>query len=757
MNKITFSAVFIMSVFIYGCGDEASDGGNEGIVSPITYYAQDTIRQTQPKDEYIIDLSNNIDSSDGSTAYIQNVESLDNRAVCKISTIYDNGFKVSANQAVACYYRYTVGSRNRSSRSTVNEENTTALVNVLIGEKTEQLKPISVATTVNSTLTINIIDEQAKYGEEIPSGYTLSDTVLVVGSSSSSVIALTGDDSIRYQPDSDFSGVERILYSYTNGSDVLSGTIDVAVSSKVNTAPVAKYFFYIPKVPNEVAEPIDVFEYISDDDNDVLQLISVYSYDATLNIVNDANSNGNQFDDTVFTFMSDRSGRHSVTYVVSDNKGGFATGVIELYVANVYPDILLTTVEPNLLFTPPYTSDQAYESGVKYTPGPIGNGSESLSGLSTAKHSWKTANAICEARGGKLPSTYALTELYNAFPSGGIFDSYHWPVDVSFWALDASSSTSYQSINMKTGVVTDEPMETQNYVACLTGDIVRAEVVGKEYIDVSTGQPSVTESYELYGYTNDNTPELINNDDVSWSIFINPAYLASFNKTTGELTTYPQIPERSGEATIIGCTPNKVCASKVVELSSKICGVGINDTDRENAAKACIKLAEMNGRIFTSNPSIPFLKRIDFSNYYNEFTEGSGGYGPDKGTFARFRLHGVPKLCQKFNDIRLYERDNWKMVIQDEYKDLYYSNGLVSGGGATSDDPALGMYRKYGWPTRHSYWAAEGSLKTSGWCEKRTLKDGRTERNCPNYILSVGRYNDNGESHPNYASCVSYN
>lgn len=573
---------------LFGCkeqeaSNENTDGGNE--IEAITYYAQDTLRKTSLSKTYNVDLSENVDSSDGSKPVIVSVRSLSSSPSCNVLSVNSKGFQIDARNSKSCTYEYSVGSATTLSKMRAKDASISAMsgvslgvatATVLVGDSSELLKPISATTTVDDSVDIFIKTELAQYGDEIGVGFTLDENSLVLPNASvtgSSASASVGDDSITYTPGLGFSGVERILYSYTDGISVLTGSIDVSVSTTVNTAPNAEYFYYLygdgtQPVPYGETIEIDVKDYISDDDGDTLQLIDVFAYDATLSIPTDFNSNGNNFDDTVFTFSSNNPGRHSITYVVSDNKGGFATGVIDLNVADVYQNILVTTSSPNLLFSPPYTASQAELANLKYAAGPVGDGSSSLDGLSTATHDWVTANGICEARGGALPTITEIQALYSSRPNGGLFSSENWPVDINYWTESGGSEAgSFQSINMSNGNITESaPSSDYNYVACISRESVTVSVLGEEYINVGSDQSSVIELYELEGVQADGTTEIIDNPLVAWSSQIEPPELAQFNNETAELTTFPQAIDTNGTATITGCTKEGICDSKLVNL-----------------------------------------------------------------------------------------------------------------------------------------------------------------------------------------------
>ncbi len=593
-------------VILSGCKQKELSERNDEIdkeVGNVTYFAQDTIRHTPLIDSYYVDLTNSIDSSDGTEANIISVSSLSSSPSCNILKLDDKGFQVNAFEAKACTYQYVVGSKTEynSKNTTKSLERSShvgiATATVLSGDSSELLKPISATTSVNEPLDVFIKEELARYGYTIDIGFTLDTSSLVLPMASitgSLASASPGDDSVTYTPGSGFSGVERLIYSYTDGTNVLTGSIDIAVSTKINTAPNAQYFYYLHQgkypVPYNQKVSINVKDYVSDSDGDELQLIDVFAYDANLSIPIDANNNGNNFDDTVFTVSSDLPGRHSITYVISDNKGGFGTGVIDLTIAPVYHSIIVgnTTPDlPKLFFTPPYTSRQAGLAGLHYVPGAIGDGTFSLNGISTATHDWPTANGICEARGGSLPTVNEMTKLYSNFENGKLFRIHNWPIDLSYWTLDRGSNINeFKTINMQNGSIASSVNSTNIYVACISRDSSTVEILGKDYLNVGSGQPSKVSPYLLEGTNSYGESSVIDNETIIWSSEINPSYLATFDAETATITTNPPSVDEddvSGKATITGCLRTGVCDSKVVDLygfvSSEVYGTPDEDSD----------------------------------------------------------------------------------------------------------------------------------------------------------------------------------
>ncbi|MFH0287195.1 adhesion domain-containing protein [Vibrio owensii] len=772
MRIIYTLSYLVISFSVLGCKqqDVSADTSNEisTETASVTYYSQDAVRKTQLTPIYDVNLTSNMDSSDGSDTRVVSVASLSSSPECEVVGVHHKGFQVSANESMACIYKYGVGSLDTNEAKS-NLSYSTALV--LSGEQVEVIKPISITTAVNEEVSIYIRDELEQYGDEIGIGFTLDTESLVLPTqedTGSLFSANPGEDIITYTPGPDFTGVERLIYSYTDGTSVMTGNIDIAVSTEVNSSPKAQYFYFLydggnKPIPNGEAITIDVKNYISDSDEDVLQLIDVFAYDATLSIPLDSNSNNNNFDDTVFTFQSNLAGRHSVTYVISDNKGGFATGVIDLMVADVYQNILITSVTPNLLISPPYTSRQAESANIKYVAGPEGEGTLSLSGISNAKHDWVVANGICEARGGELPKASDMQALYESNANGDLFSLHNWPLDSRYWTATVGDETSsFQSIDMSDGTInSNSPSSGYFYVACLSSEAVSVNVLGEDNLSIvgGDGQPIAIYEYQLQGVQANAITSIIDNLLVTWTSQVSPTDLAKFDSSTGELTVFPQSENITGKAIITGCTEQNICGSKSVTIESLlrsvgICGDNINDTDQSNAQENCLKVAsDSTGNLYTSTPSISVMESLGYTvdnsatntgySYANTYTE-NGNRGPKGAIFARFRQDGfdvigpnneddsiigvnsqLDRWCQDLASIEFAGRNDWHRPSLDQLSNLY--NELGS------------LWEGFGWPTEYRYWT-------------------KTRYNSSNYYsvrLRNGDTPSTGPTSARYASCVS--
>ncbi|PQJ50372.1 hypothetical protein BTO01_25890 [Vibrio jasicida] len=416
--------VVAIATGISGCGGGSSSGNTpeptpQPPVSETLYYAQDVIRHSPPSEQFYVDLSKGMESSDGSSVSLTNVISLTSDDSCNVISQDRTGFTIDAGTTKVCDYRFRVGAGSMPQSSANRGDGyAEATVRTTVGTTTESLIPLSAITSSSTSVTLDLVNLLGINSYILDTDqYTLSTNVVLSNESktNSTAIADVANNTIEYTPGTGIpSGVERILYSYSDGESVLTGTIDVAVSTDANNAPTAESAFIteykdsvsgktVSKVPYGQAALVDVASLIADTDGDTLQLFDVFSYDATLSIPEDANQDGNNFNDTVFEFTKSDSGVTNVTYVVSDGKGGYATGVVQLLVDDAYSDIVLDTATPKLVYFAPLTEQAADQANIVHSS-EIGDGVSSILDLSIATLDWNIAKAYCEATGGQLPT-----------------------------------------------------------------------------------------------------------------------------------------------------------------------------------------------------------------------------------------------------------------------------------------------------------------------------------------------------------------
>ncbi|MCR9352118.1 Ig-like domain-containing protein [Vibrio alginolyticus] len=382
-------------------------------------------------------------------------------------------FTVDNAKPELCFYRYSVKNHPaQSSLAKTSEANSYVLKSA---NATSLLSPISKTTQVGTPITVNIA--------AVP-GYKLDSEVVVLGDGSA--VADSTASTITYTPNA--QGVTRLIYAMTSndGTDMMSGTVDVAVSDVGNTAPSV--------VPVELIEQpgdagyfdinqsytIDLSDYVSDDDGDDVQLIQVKAWNATV-----APAAPDDTSNMSFTFQTNKSGAHYVTYVVSDHRGGYGVEQVRIETYDLSSGATWNDIQKGTkLFSAPLTQLEALDSEVAFTSSHI----DSI-GSKVATFSFEQAQRLCETKG-NLPTPDNLAELM-AFEGGPATKG--WPTDIAYWANDDGRAA---LINLRSGA-TETESASGHYVTCLNerGFVIDAE--SSDFEAVANGAEKATVAVKL--------------------------------------------------------------------------------------------------------------------------------------------------------------------------------------------------------------------------------------------------------------------
>ncbi|AGU98528.1 peptidase [Vibrio campbellii ATCC BAA-1116] len=291
---------------------------------------------------------------------------------------------------------------------------------------------------------------------DLTAGYTLDREVVVMGDGVASGNSET--DVITYEANS--QGVTRLVYTMTNadGSALLVGTVDVAVSGPGNHAPVATDASFRMESDDiespQTPQTFDLSAYVSDeDDGDDIQLILVDAWNAQVDLAApDDTSN------LSFTFKPRHAGFHYVTYVVTDNKGGYGVAQVKIEVVDLSAGATWGNIQMGLkLFFGPLTSSEADLQGVTSTSSNFDSNDADV-----ATFNFVRAEDSCQSKG-RLPTSDELKAL--AQYNNGQVISDGWPVDLAYWANNNGTG---ELIDLKNnGSVVPETNPGGYYVSCM--------------------------------------------------------------------------------------------------------------------------------------------------------------------------------------------------------------------------------------------------------------------------------------------------
>ena len=358
----------------------------------------------------------------------------------------DLTFTVHNTKSELCFYSYSV--KNHPAQSSLAKMSTAHSFILKSSGQGSTLDPISETTNVETSVAINI---------DVPD-YTLNEEVVVLGQGRVVVNSNTG--SITFEPTA--PGSTRLIYTVSkDDGSIMSGSIDIAVSDMGNNPPVAPNID-LPKQPSgddfivDEEYTIDLKDYVSDPDSgDELQLIEVKVWNAVVNVdPADVNNTSN----LAFKFETSEAGEYSVSYLISDHRGGYGIGIVHIVVSDPANRQTWDDIQKGLkLFTAPLSLDEAVGSGITHTDSNL----DSFVNDMVATFNYQQAVDYCNTIG-TLPSIDNLKELRSwnlNWPQSPI-----WPLDLDFWATDNLGRAT--TFDLKTGAEHHPATSKARYVTC---------------------------------------------------------------------------------------------------------------------------------------------------------------------------------------------------------------------------------------------------------------------------------------------------
>ncbi|MFN3015066.1 Ig-like domain-containing protein [Vibrio coralliilyticus] len=472
--KLSFSSVLLPAILLlHGCGGE---GGNEpqrsekvdNVSSPV---AVENFAQLSLQDGalHTVSLESSVSDPAGLPLSLESVTSLSSDCEDPQFDSQAMSFQVVKSTPDTCLYQYVVQNHSETPQF---DKTVASHSYVLLSETTTSavIPPLSEVIQVNDSLSISLKD---KLATSFPANYGLDEQIVVLGGGSASADVST--NTIQFQAVSEV-GVSRLIYSMTSvdGNNVKAGYIDVAVSERLDGMPTAENFSGPEDLLPKSTITIDVAEHIQDPDGDILQLTEVYSYNAQVYVADETDPAN-----TRFTFSAKNPGTYDVSYYVTDHNGGFAVATVRLTVAELakpWQDVVLANSQR---YTAPWEKQGADVSQLYYQ----GIETEAINStdydITLFDHN--TASSLCLSRGMVLPTGEQMEALFTAKPD--IASSDHWPVSTRYWTSSSQAASSYQSIDMNTGVLTAFSSITPLIATCVyPGDLSTQIIKDKAYV-----------------------------------------------------------------------------------------------------------------------------------------------------------------------------------------------------------------------------------------------------------------------------------
>ncbi|MGR2666261.1 beta-prism lectin domain-containing protein [Vibrio campbellii] len=403
---------------------------------------------------------------------------------CKIDTIDGMAFSLSAEQVGECQFEYTVGPRD--TEAFVGKASAIARVSVSETASDNTLPNLSETTDRLTEITIDL--NTALSGDLDTSSYVVSGDISVLGTGSATAEPST--NKITFTPSE--IGVDRVLYSMSDGSTIKLGTIDIAVSDTVNTPPVAENKVLEGKLAKDMLATIDLTDYVSDAE-DVVLLDSVRAYNAEANITSQT--------EHTFTFKSSQPGPHEIAYTITDGRGGYDVGQVYIEVepdfdlVQDWEDITIAdpTIGADITFTAPVSQVLADYTNTSYSEAVMQDGVTGPQGSKIVTMSLEQAQSYCATRNGRLPIQREWSALMAEH--GNLFESKNWPANTPYWSADMTSETSGVGIMAIDGLSAELTKATSAaFVTCVLLDKPQVK-------DFSVRSLNEAQNSNVYTYT----------------------------------------------------------------------------------------------------------------------------------------------------------------------------------------------------------------------------------------------------------------
>ena len=449
LNKVTILA--LLSFILLGCGgqetgSDTDNGGNKPAES-ISIDTQSTLDFVPESVLTSVDLTSKVRSDSGQDLHITDITPLSDYNNFDFVDVSGLKFRIETEEAQVCRFRYTVepasgdfsGSQSGISQIVVSDESTVS----------SPLPPISKTAYQSEVLVIDLTSY-------LPEGFSLDNTSIeLVGYTDTGDVGAfeSQGNSITYTAPDEALGVVTIYYSAINDlMDILPGVIYVTISDTANTAPIVSINValedkILADSPTD-SFTINIEDYVSDADGDELQLTEVFT-----------NGLGWATNLTQYTFEynPNLSGMQYLTYIVTDDRGGYGIGTLNFKVRSygiIFDD------DQDVTFYPTYTLEEVASTNGSFSGTYTENGTQGEAGQYPIFNE-DLADAYCVTRGLVLPVISQLRSLYtDPLSNSSVFTSqYKWPSGSSYIAIDGIFSLFDGASSLTQGQV--------GYVSCI--------------------------------------------------------------------------------------------------------------------------------------------------------------------------------------------------------------------------------------------------------------------------------------------------
>ncbi|MDF4745711.1 hypothetical protein P3545_22545 [Vibrio parahaemolyticus] len=425
--KRNYVGVAILASLMAGCGGEEQSSSSEVTPpeQPVSLNLKDASLVYPPSAErHEVNLNHYVTTSNNSPFKLTRVEALSSDAACQVVGQTDTQFYVAGDTKKACDYRYFAESANGKSVVSQSLSNTSnsALVRLATTEQSSEaeLPPLTNATLKNTPVRVDLRAQFDAIGVDI-SDWVLSEAVTLPYNHDALVDVDVANQTLTYTPESDFTGIDRILFSFTDAEqNPRLGQVDIAVSVEANQGLIVEEnIIYPTPITYDEKVNIDVSPYVTSPDGDDYQLVYLQSFDAEV-----IPTNSDDLYNKSFTLLSNTLGSNDVTFAVSDHNGSYSIGIVQLEVEGntLWDDIIHNGIQ----YIAPITSEEAeykeviYEKSVKDIDYPT---------LDIAHMNAPQAELYCSSIGAEIATYEQWSSLVD---NTNIKDEYFWPVQYAF-------------------------------------------------------------------------------------------------------------------------------------------------------------------------------------------------------------------------------------------------------------------------------------------------------------------------------------